>query len=586
MKARARFLPLAPLLLLLGVAPAHAELLFVDQGPAKLPQGCNGSGCWTNYARVTDFDGDGDLDLIGVNCSGFFSSPQPQQLVVLANDGAGNFVDASSAFNVNAAVRQVAFGDIDGDGDLDVYIPSAGAVASDRLLVQTSPGTFSDEAASRLPANLASDAGATRMGDFDDDGDLDLVVTDGYINDSAPPAHFYENDGSGKFTAAPWTVPTTKDGVNPDDVDLGDVDGDLDLDLLINFHNGQNSLWLNDGAGNFTDASSKLPPLDGSALHYGPALCDVDGNGSLDLFVDNAGGDYLEEFALNDGAGTFTDSTDQITGNTPGADDNIVSCVDVDDDGDFDIVIGSLGTRERVFRNDAGSFGVIPNAFDGPQTDPTLWMEFGDLDGDKRPDAFTAQGEGNPQIERVYFANAAVAADTHAPRVIQVEVPTFSPSASAVVRFRLSDNTVTDEGPRLARAWIKVGATEVDAHFMGGDLFRAVAPATDAASFDVCATDLAGNSACETHTAMTGEGGAGAGGGANTGGNGSAGGPPEGGASANGGSGGSGGAGDGDGGGGDCSCRVPGAPRDSGAMLVGALALGLVAARSRRRGAR
>jgi hypothetical protein len=46
---------------------ARAELLFESQGADKLGvQPCNGKGCWTNYARITDIDSDGDLDLVGV----------------------------------------------------------------------------------------------------------------------------------------------------------------------------------------------------------------------------------------------------------------------------------------------------------------------------------------------------------------------------------------------------------------------------------------------------------------------------------------------------------------------------------------
>src|SRR5438034_6491039 len=74
---------------------AGAQTLFADQGSTKLTQGCNGGGCWTNYNMIVDIDGDGDLDLVGVNCGGFFGT-QPQPLLVWKNDGEGNFTDASA----------------------------------------------------------------------------------------------------------------------------------------------------------------------------------------------------------------------------------------------------------------------------------------------------------------------------------------------------------------------------------------------------------------------------------------------------------------------------------------------------------
>ena len=182
---------------------ARAELLFESQPATRLgTQPCGGGGCWTNYARVTDFDGDGDLDLVAVNSGGFFSTPQPQPLTLYQNDGAGNFSDASTLVgNFVGGVRQVAFGDVDGDGDLDLFVPAAGGAQADALFIQAG-GVFANEAAARLPSGLSSDAGAARLGDLDSDGDLDLLVADGYLQDGDVPAHLYTNDGAGHFAPA------------------------------------------------------------------------------------------------------------------------------------------------------------------------------------------------------------------------------------------------------------------------------------------------------------------------------------------------------------------------------------------------
>ena len=128
---------------------ARAELLFEDQGANKLgTQPCNGEGCWTNYARVTDIDGDGDLDLVAVNCGGFFNNPTPQPLGIWVNDGAGNFSDGAGLLGgFTGAVRQVAFGDVDGDEDLDVYVPAAGNEQPDALFIQGAGASFTNEAA-------------------------------------------------------------------------------------------------------------------------------------------------------------------------------------------------------------------------------------------------------------------------------------------------------------------------------------------------------------------------------------------------------------------------------------------------------
>jgi hypothetical protein len=479
----------------LAAPPARAQL-FLDQGDAKLgAQACGGSGCWTNYARVVDVDTDGDLDLVGVNCGGFFGPVSAQPLTVHLNDGAGTFTDGAALFGApTIAARQIAFGDIDGDGDVDVALPSAGNAGPDRLYVR-GPSGFVDEAATRLPAGLSSNAGAARFADVDADGDLDLLVADGYNSGGAPPAHLYRNDGTGKFVEAVGALPTSKNGgANPDDLDVADVDGDFDLDVYVSLHQGPNLLWINDGAGTFADATSALPALSPDAnFHYGPVFCDVDNDGDADLFVDNTADGYQEQLLINDGTGQFTDETAaRITGNL-GADDNLVACLDFDGDDDLDFVVGALGPgQERLFANDGtGRFARVDGAFDGPQ-DPTLWLDFGDLDGDGRLDAFTAQGEGQPQLERVYLGGMGVVVDTLGPRT-RLEAVTTSPSTATPVRFAVRDNAITDDGPRIARAWVEFGSDWVPAKWVGGDLYRAVVPPTPVLELRACAEDLRGN---------------------------------------------------------------------------------------------
>jgi MYXO-CTERM domain-containing protein len=572
------FVAVSALVTALAVPSVASAQVFDDQGPSALPQGCSGSGCWTNYARVTDYDGDGDLDLVAVNNGGFFSTPQAQALVFWENDGAGTFTDDSAAHgNTVAPLRQVAFGDIDDDGDLDFFAPSAGGTGNDRLFINNA-GAFTDEASTRLPASLSSTAGATRMGDVDNDGDLDILVANGYFG-SAPSLDVYLNDGAGNFTVGP--VPPLTGGDNPDDIDLVDVDGDFDLDVLVNFHEGQNALLKNDGAGNFTSASAGLPTLDDGAYHYGPAFCDVDGDGDRDYFVDNAGDDYREMLAINDGTGNFTDeSAARIAGNS-GADDNLVVCLDYDGDGDFDFVVGALSTVQRLFVNDGtGNFAFMPGAFDASQI-PTLWLEAGDLNGDGRIDIFAAAGEGNPQTERFYLGTTEAAIDTVAPVIIGVESVSFSAAEESVVRFAVSDNAVTDEGPRLSRAYVVVDGNEADATFVGGDIFRAVVPATSATTFSVCAVDLEGNSGCVEATTSTGEGGGGQGGSGPVGGD-SAGGNGAGNTPNNGGNSPQGGGGTDEGSEGGCDCQLP-AQRQNGAGAFALLSLALAVGLRRRR---
>jgi hypothetical protein len=570
--------------LLVASSIAHAQVV-VDLVPDALdPQACSGSGCWTNHLRVTDLDGDGDLDILLVNYADFFSGGDDSEpLVVYENDGSGDFTNVSGAAvgNYVGALRQVAVGDVDGDGDVDLYAPSGNGDAH-VLFINDGGGVFTDEAASRLPTSYPRGA-AARMGDVDGDGDLDIFAADGYATNGPPFGRLYLNDGAGTFTESAGAIPTSIAGQDIDDVELVDVDRDFDLDLVVNAHaGGIGALWLNDGQGQFTAGGTLAPPAS-SNFHYNVTPCDVDGDGDLDLWIDNIGGGFTEQLQINDGQGNFTDETASRVSGNPGSDDNGIVCVDIEGDGDLDAVVVSLGTPERLLVNDgAGNFTFVSGKFPGP-TNCTLWGEFGDLNGDGRLDLVTGQGECSSSDE-VYLGNAAMPVDTLAPKIVGVSaVPEASLGSVAAVRYAVSDSNVTDEGPRLARAWVTLdpsgASSELPARFVGGDLFQATLP-TDTLgprTFTVCAEDPEGNAACsEPQTYVVSESGA-------TGGAGPGGAGPGGSSSGDGGSavptGGSGGSGGGSDEG--CSCSSP-ARRPAGFGLVGALAaLGLMLRRRR-----
>ncbi len=508
--------PITIVALSLLALPALATPLFVEHTASLGAQPCSGldAGCYTNYLQMADVTGDGKLDLLFTNAKGFFTKLNPAEpLVILRNEGGFGFTDISANLGggFTGWVREIAIGDVNGDGSLDLFGPSAWGDA-DAFFINDGTGNFTDEASTRIAA-LHSHAGATRFADVDGDGDLDLLIADwgtDPLSDARWSVHLWLNDGTGHFTNADAWLPAAASlpsGV-PVDIDVADIDGDLDLDLLVDTHNGSVQLWLNDGRGTFSDATASHFVATPNGLHYDPVVCDVDGDGDLDVFVDNAPGSGAnEQLLINDGTGHFSDGTAVLLGavGDAGSDDNGVACIDVNGDGHFDAAVASLSGNERVLINDgSGRFTLSPDAFPVVK-DPTLWFDFGDLDGDGRLDAVTGQGERRPFVNRLYVGTNGMVADTLPPQFRAVEsLPAQNALDPVRVRFAVSDGATSDTGPRLTAAFIRYsisGAAQlsVPARFMGGDLFRAVIPPTVVnanVSYEACAVDLAGNNAC------------------------------------------------------------------------------------------
>lgn len=539
------------------------------------PQPCanTNEGCYSHYVLLTDFDDDGDLDAIFANGGGYYAPDTVAPLVAYLNDGTGQFTEigATSFGGFTGRVRQIAAGDIDNDGDVDFYAPDAYGMQPDAVFVNggQTPPSFTQEGAERIGASSRS--GGARFGDLDNDGDLDIVVTDwgSAPPDSAGTARVYLNDGKGFFQEKPAAIPqnTQLIGTGPIDVDLLDADGDFDLDLVLASRKGESLFFRNDGTGAFLAANDDLPDQPGPYV-YGPDACDVDGDGDLDLWVDNGASNLREQLFINNGQGVFKDETaNRVTGN-PGADDNEVQCVDVDGDGDFDAVIASLSDNERILENDGTGHFTLLNATFPVVADSTLGLDVGDVNGDGILDVITAQGEAGNFLNRLYLGISPQPVDTRPPVFRAVEaLPSGLSGGPRVIRFAVSDASTTDAGPRLTKTFVEIEAAGgvADAHFMGGDLFRATitAPSNAMVGYRACAEDRRGNKSCSALSSFTTQ----------EGGNGGAGG-----GAGNGGTGGSGNAGGGGAGGhagpmlddaGGCGCRTSGNGNSNALLFIG-----------------
>lgn len=272
------------------------------------------------HVALGDLDSDGDLDAFVTN--GSYGSGQPNE--VWLNDGSGVFSDSGQELGDIFSVR-VRLGDLDGDDDLDAYIVNAHGMGSEdgnnEVWVNDGSGNFTLKSTLNISRSLSAD-----LGDLDGDGDLDAYVARSQVGDQV-----WLNDGSGNFGDSGQNFHLNSSN---NDVVLGDMDGDGDLDAFVvewGLHGSPNQLWLNDGKGYFQDSGQSL----GNAASASAALKDVDQDGDLDVSVansENEGGGHANALWLNDGLGNF--SLGQNMGSTFS---NYVALADLDRDGALDI---------------------------------------------------------------------------------------------------------------------------------------------------------------------------------------------------------------------------------------------------------
>jgi len=244
----------------------------------------------------------------------------------------------------------VAVGDIDGDGDLDVYLAKDGA---NRLFRNEGSSTFADVTGLSPDVADLGDAEGVAFGDVDNDGDLDL-----YLSNFGTANKLFRNEGGGLYVDATSLAPDLGDSGDGEGVAFADVDKDGDLDLYLAKFSGQaNKLFRNEGGGLFVDATAVSGPVGDTGDGVSVAFADVNGDGALDLCVGNFGG--ANKLYVNNGVGVFADAT-AASGLGDTNDGAGLAFGDYDNDGDLDLYLANFGQANRLFRNEGG--GVFVDA--------------------------------------------------------------------------------------------------------------------------------------------------------------------------------------------------------------------------------
>jgi len=341
-----------------------------------------------------DYDNDGDLDIL---LAGFVD--QTGDIANIYRNDGGFFNDINAGLN-RVSYGSAAWGDYDVDGDLDLLI--VGYISK---IYRNDAGVFININAG-LPNNVW--ASTVAWGDYDNDGDLDILLT-GSIG-SEYLTRIYRND-SGVFIDINARLTCVANGAAA----WGDYDNDGDLDILLSGDSGIGyiSIIYSNNNGIFTDINAGLTGAGFCSVAWG----DYDNDGDLDILI----GGEIPVIYGND-AGIFTDINAGFTLNS--------WCSpywgDYDNDGDLDVlVIGS--SVSTIYRNDGGVFTDINAGL--PAATPVNSAALGDYDNDGDLDLVITGRSGLGDFSNLYRNNNAVSNTT--------------PSAPDISSFLVSDSQTT-----------------------------------------------------------------------------------------------------------------------------------------------
>ena len=317
----------------------------VTNGPVASDRGSYFGSAWA------DFNNDGWLDLFVPDAVRWDNAAATPNHLLYQGGNGGQFtkITADPVVTVPGYASDQVWGDFDNDGYVDLFVMGSWSSLNSKnyLFRNTGGGGFIQVLASPF-INDITDSESSGASDFDNDGDLDLLIS----------AHsrrlLYRNNGNGTFTSI-TSGPIANDTGNSAGFAWGDYDNDGLLDLCLATFDQNLHLFHNDGNGQFTRTLLGEP-----ANYQVPTWVDFNNDGYLDLFVTHGylGGQLRNRLFMNNGDGTFTELRTLIVAQEGSGNSVVQAWADYDNDGFADLVVGQsyqTGGGMLVYHNNGNS---------------------------------------------------------------------------------------------------------------------------------------------------------------------------------------------------------------------------------------
>ncbi|WP_452601833.1 FG-GAP-like repeat-containing protein [Pontimicrobium sp. MEBiC06410] len=348
---------------LIGISGGTTARLFKNNGVGTYIEEQNGFiNDPVENIRFVDIEGDNDLDVFVIR--NISTTGIDRVYDIYENNGVGGFTKhqisgiTTNFNNVNSAL-QFAFGDVDGDNDMDMTISGLTTQFSAKIWRYDGNYTYSQ----LFSGILQAVDGKTEFADLDNDGDQDLLVIGQNLNGAV--YHKYFNSGTGTFTLGNVD---SLEGAFFGDFDLGDVDGDGDLDAVqvgSNRSTGVMATHRNNGAGHYSSYFGV--PAANYTVFSTVKFADFDNDGDLDIVGACMSATPDMNIFLNLGTGQLSPMNGQPFGTVNFRPE--IQVGDIDGDTDMDIVLtyqisGVNMYTTKIFKNNIATLSIKENVIE------------------------------------------------------------------------------------------------------------------------------------------------------------------------------------------------------------------------------